>query len=252
MHKWVHIVCAHAVFGLNAICGLILLPILLFSHRFQENFFAVVYRVCQFAWGYSISPIRSTLLSHLDGMMSHDSSLRSRNAVRVLEVGAAYGANLNFFNRPVEYWKVEPNTAFEATFRKKLAANPKVKMERSICGYGEDMHMLPDGHFDAVVLTYVLCSAKDSRKLLAECKRVLTKGGLLLFSEHVGHPEGTAARWLQEFFAAFTSSLTCGCHINRDSGVAIKAAGFDKLEMEDTVLDVPLLFSRNIAGVATA
>ncbi|KAH9361980.1 hypothetical protein HPB48_014919 [Haemaphysalis longicornis] len=51
----------------------------------------------------------------------------------------------------------------------------QVELVRSICGYGEDMAELPDGHFDAVILTYVLCSAIDGRKLLSECKRVLTK-----------------------------------------------------------------------------
>ncbi|KAK8778042.1 hypothetical protein V5799_020614 [Amblyomma americanum] len=132
MQKWVNVVCAHAVLAFNGLCGVVLLPVLLYSHRLQEIFFAIIYRVCQCVWDPSIAPVRRALLSRLDGMESRDSSLRSRGAVRVLEVGAAYGANLDFFHRPVEYWKVEPNTAFEATFQKKLAANPKVRCPRSM------------------------------------------------------------------------------------------------------------------------
>ncbi|KAL1484131.1 hypothetical protein MTO96_032753 [Rhipicephalus appendiculatus] len=59
-------------------------------------------------------------------MASHSHSLRARGAVRVLEVGAAYGPNLEFVRRPVEYWKLEPNTHFDALFLKNLAANPKL------------------------------------------------------------------------------------------------------------------------------
>lgn len=252
MHKWLHVVCAHVVFALCALCGLALFPVLVVSHRCQEAFFAVAYRLCQWTWHQSIAPVRCALLARLDHVESNDSSLKSRGAVRVLEVGAAYGANLQFVRRPIEYWRVEPNTAFDSTFRNKLAANPKVKMERSFCGFGEDMHMLPDTHFDAVLLTYVLCSAKDGRKLLSECRRVLRKGGLLLFLEHVAHPTGSMARSLQDVFAAFARNMTCGCHINRESDELIKSAGFAKLEMEKAILDIPCLYNCNIAGVAVA
>ncbi|KAL1414250.1 hypothetical protein MTO96_007614 [Rhipicephalus appendiculatus] len=51
----------------------------------------------------------------------------------------------------------------------------QVELVRTLRGHGEDMHMLPDGHFDAVVITYVLCTAIDGKKLISECKRVLRK-----------------------------------------------------------------------------
>ncbi|KAH7948472.1 hypothetical protein HPB52_022982 [Rhipicephalus sanguineus] len=53
--------------------------------------------------------------------------------------------------------------------------NLMVQLERAICGYGEDMSVLPDGYFDVVLMTYVLCSAKNGRNVLDECKRVLAK-----------------------------------------------------------------------------
>ncbi|KAH7948429.1 hypothetical protein HPB52_022693 [Rhipicephalus sanguineus] len=122
-----------------------------------------------------ISVLRRMVMSHLDGISSHEPSLKARGALRVLEVGAAYGPNLEFFQRPIEYWVVEPNRSFEDSFMRNLKKNSKVELKRLIVGHGEDMGMLPDGHFDAVLLLFVLCSAKDGSKLLSECKRVLKK-----------------------------------------------------------------------------
>ncbi|XP_077523715.1 thiol S-methyltransferase TMT1B-like isoform X2 [Amblyomma americanum] len=223
------------------------------NHKFQEAFFATIYTLGERAWGRSLKPVRKTLLSRIDALVSHNSALRSRGAVRVLEVGAAYGPNLEFVKRPVEYWKVEPNTKFDAAFKKNLAGNPKVKLERSICGYGEDMSMLPDGHFDVVLLTYVLCSAKNSQKLVQECKRVLAKGGLLLFSDHVAHPKGSVAWCIEEFATPFAWIPTCGCHINRESADVFNAAGFTDIEMHQAVLlDMPFPYNRHIFGAAMA
>ncbi|KAK8770511.1 hypothetical protein V5799_013025 [Amblyomma americanum] len=175
MRDLTHIFLAHVVFAFSAVSGFVLLPALLLSHQFQEAFFAYVYKLCLKIWGVDFDLSRRAVLARLEGLVSHDSTLKSRGAVRLLEVGAAHGPNLKFMQRPVEYWKVEPNTAFNATFQTNLAANPKVKMERCVVGYGEDMSMLPDGHFDVVLFTFVLCSAKDGRKLVSECKRVLAK-----------------------------------------------------------------------------
>ncbi|KAH6927713.1 hypothetical protein HPB50_007495 [Hyalomma asiaticum] len=175
INKWVHVIVGHAAVIIMGLSGLALLPALLLSHRLHQAFFAFFYELCQRLWEKSFSEVRRNLLARLDGMVSHSESLRARGAVRVLEVGAAYGPNLQFVRRPVEYWKVEPNTQFDALFLRNLAANPKVQLERSICGYGENMAAVPDGYFDAVLMTYILCSATDGRKLLNECKRVLAK-----------------------------------------------------------------------------
>lgn len=250
MRDWGHIFLAHVVLAFGAVSGFILLPALLVCHQFQEAFFAFIYKLCLKVWGVDFDRARRAVLARLDGLASHDSSLKSRGVVRLLEVGAAHGPNLKFMQRPVEYWKVEPNTAFNATFEANLAANRKVTMERSVIGYGEDMSMLPDGHFDAVLFTYVLCSAKDGTKLVSECKRVLAKGGVLLFSEHVAHPKNSVSRCLQDFFMPFARNLTCGCHINRESADVIKGAGFACVEIDELVLDIPFSYNRHIFGVA--
>ncbi|KAK8768481.1 hypothetical protein V5799_015053 [Amblyomma americanum] len=49
-------------------------------------------------------------------------------------------------------------------------------MERWVPGYGEDMHQVPDDHFDVVLVTHLLCSVNCAEKVLQECRRVLVKG----------------------------------------------------------------------------
>ncbi|KAH9382053.1 hypothetical protein HPB48_008526 [Haemaphysalis longicornis] len=51
----------------------------------------------------------------------------------------------------------------------------QVQMKGHVCGCGEDMKELPDDHFDAVIMTFVLCSARNGPKVLEEIKRVLVK-----------------------------------------------------------------------------
>ncbi|XP_075551138.1 thiol S-methyltransferase TMT1B-like [Dermacentor variabilis] len=252
IEKWLYAFLGHAFIIVGGLVGFALLPALLVSHHLHQAFFAFIYRMGQRIWGNSFAEVRRTLLKQLDSLVSHSESLKARSAVRVLEVGAAFGPNLEFVSRPVEYWKMEPNTQFDAAFQNNLEANPKVQLERSICGYGENMDMLPDGHFDAVLLTYVLCSAQDGRKLLDECKRVLRKGGLLLFSEHVGHPKGSLARSVEDLFTPLAKNVACGCHLNRDSGDLIRSSGFASVEMHELNLDIPFVVSRQIYGVATA
>ncbi|KAH6929220.1 hypothetical protein HPB50_025014 [Hyalomma asiaticum] len=175
INKWLRSFLDHVLLVVMGLIGLALLPVMMCSRRLRDTYYAFCYKLCQRMWEKSFAEVRRNLLARLDGMVSHSESLRARGAVRVLEVGAAYGPNLQFVRRPVEYWKVEPNTQFDALFLRNLAANPKVHLERSICGYGENMAGVPGGCFDVVLMTYVLCSAKDCRKLLDECKRVLAK-----------------------------------------------------------------------------
>lgn len=236
----------------GGLSGLLLLPLMLLSRRFREAHFAFFYSAVQRLWKEDFDAVRRALMLQLDDLVSHDASLRDKCSLRVLEVGAAYGGNLPFVRRDVQYWKVEPNARFDAAFERSLKENPHVELVRSICGYGEDMAELPDGHFDAVILTYVLCSAADGRKMLSECRRVLTKGGRLLFSEHVGHRKGTVARAFQDFLTPLTKRLSINCHMNRDSGNLLSGAGFASIQITELNLDIPALFSCQIYGAATA
>lgn len=123
-------------------------------------------------------------------------------------------------------------------------------MKGHVCGCAEDMKELPDDHFDVVIMTFVLCSAGNGAKVLEEIKRVLVKGGRLLFAEHVAHPRGSPARWLQNFSTFVSSPVSCGCRQNRETWLLYERAGFSKLEMKEANLDIPYAFCRICYGIA--
>ncbi|XP_065302625.1 thiol S-methyltransferase TMT1A-like [Dermacentor albipictus] len=248
--EWSRLPLNYALHTTIGICGIALMPLLILSHRFQENFFAFIYVIIQRFMNDEVAMIRRAIMSHLDDMSPQEPSLIPRGSLRVLEVGAAYGPNLEFIQRPVEYWTVEPNRSFEDSFMRNLQRNSNVEMKRVIHGYGEDMGMLPGEHFDAVLLAFVLCTAKDGSKLLSECKRVLAKGGCLLFAEHVGHKKGTFARFLQDIMTPYTKNLAGGCHLNRDSETLLRKAGFSNVTVHTIDLNIPVVLSHTIYGTA--
>lgn len=251
LFDWMRIFLGHVCFCLIGLSGILIFPALALSLRVREIFFAFIYLVMQRLWYDDYGSVRRVVMTGLDNIVSQDASLRAQGAVRVLEVGAAYGPNMPYIHRKCEYWRLEPNVSFDPEFQKNLAANKKVQLVRTIRGYGENMHMLQDGHFDAVILTYVLCTAKDGEKLLSEIKRVLRMGGRLLFAEHVGHPKGTRARFLQDTLAPLVQYFTGGCYMNRDSGVLLAKAGFSEIKMNDVDINIPCEYSYHVYGYAT-
>ncbi|KAG0419189.1 hypothetical protein HPB47_024410 [Ixodes persulcatus] len=194
--------------------------------------------------------MRRLTVGQLNELLSHDATLRKQGTLRVLEIGAGSGASLEHVERKVQYWTLDPNPEFGADLRKQLKRNPNVTMERWIQGCAEDMQDVPDGHFDVVLMTYVLCSATDPERVLAECKRVLVKGGRLLFAEHVAHPGSSWGFALQRILDPLWSSLCCGCHVTRRSGDVLASAGFAYLQLNELLLPVATPLSRNVWGYA--
>ncbi|KAH6927403.1 hypothetical protein HPB50_003265 [Hyalomma asiaticum] len=123
---WFRIFVGHAYLFVMGLLGIIILPVLVLSSRAREVFFAFVYMLIQRLWGSDYGTVRRVVMTALDDLVSHDTSLRERDAVRVLEVGAAYGPNLPYVRRNVEYWRLEPNVSFDDGLRKNLDANHKV------------------------------------------------------------------------------------------------------------------------------
>ncbi|KAH9382051.1 hypothetical protein HPB48_008524 [Haemaphysalis longicornis] len=220
------------------------------SRWFRQFFYVRLYTAIQSVIEESLLPVRAEVMAYLDDMTSHDADLRSTGLLRVLEIGAGWGANFCFVKRNIEYWNVDPNKEFNHCFRRQLCKYPKVQMKGHVCGCAEDMKELPDEHFDVVIMTFVLCSAGNGAKVLEEIKRVLVKGGRLLFAEHVAHPRGSPARWLQNFSTFVSSPVSCGCRQNRETWLLYERAGFSKLEMKEANLDIPYAFNRICYGIA--
>ena len=164
----------------------------------------------------------------------------------VVEIGAGAGPNARYLPTGARWVCVEPNVHFHS------------RLQRSADAHGLDLEVhagtaeaipLADGAADAVVSTLVLCSVSDVPRSLAEIRRVLRPGGLFLFVEHVAAPPGTLLRRLQHGLRRPWGWLADGCRPDRETEVAIRAAGFDAVEVERW--RAPLgLAAPHIAGTA--
>lgn len=88
----------------------------------------------------------------------------------------------------------------------------------------------PDGEFDTVVGTLVLCTIPDPAQALAEIRRVLRPGGKLLFWEHV-NARARLGRVALHAVTPLWARLGGGCHPNRDTQAVIESAGFSFEEL---------------------
>ena len=87
-----------------------------------------------------------------------------------------------------------------------------------------------DAAVDTVVATLVFCSVTAPTASLAEVRRVLRPGGWLLFFEHVRSDDPSVAK-RQDRVVPVSRRLGGGCHPNRDTVAAIRAAGFQTEEL---------------------
>src|SRR5215212_10569296 len=109
----------------------------------------------------------------------------------VLEIGGGTGANLEHYRDVDRVTIAEPDPFMRHRIGPKLE-DARVPVEVSAAG--AEALPFPDGSFDSVVSTLVLCTVPDQEAALEEVRRVLRHGRRLLFIEHV-RAAGSAARW---------------------------------------------------------
>ncbi|MGI8334584.1 class I SAM-dependent methyltransferase [Actinomadura scrupuli] len=138
---------------------------------------------------------------------------------RVLEVGAGTGLNFPHYPPQVrEVLAVEPEPYLRA---RATAAAADAPVRISVAdGTAGDLPA-PDGAFDAVVVSGVLCSVADVRAAVAEFHRVLRPGGRLCFYEHVRSRDAAFAR-LQRIADLAWPRLMGGCRVARDTRAEIE------------------------------
>lgn len=148
---------------------------------------------------------------------------------RVLELGAGTGLNLELYPLDVaDLTLVEPDPHMVKQLRKRV--DTLGSAAQVVEAPGEKLPF-EDGSFDTVVVTLVLCTVPDQTATLAEIKRVLKPDGQFLFLEHVRSPEPGLAKW-QDRLEKPWRFVGDGCHCNRDTESALKAAGFELSDVE--------------------
>lgn len=157
---------------------------------------------------------------------------------RVIEVGAGNGLNFAHYPATVaEVVAVEPDDHLRGLAAR--AADSAPVPVRVLAGHATALPV-EDAGFDAAVASLVLCSVPDQRAALVEMRRVLKPGGRLRFLEHV-RSQRLWSGLLEDAITPLWSRIGGGCHLNRDTTAAIRAAGFD-IETLDRFSYAPLRY----------
>lgn len=159
------------------------------------------------------------------GLGARRSELLGALSGHVCEIGAGTGANLAHLGAGVERLTLlEPSPAMLTRLRRRLASGGPAA-DVSVLRAPAEALPLPDGSVDAVVSTLVLCSVRDPGLALAEVRRVLRPGGVLVVIEHVA-ADGRGVH-AQRLIEPAWKVAARGCHLTRDTGAALADAGFD-------------------------
>lgn len=168
-----------------------------------------------------------------------------------MEIGIGTGPNLRYYagNKDVQVFGVDPNKKMEKYARDAaVAAGLPVENFKFIQAVAEAIP-LGDSSVDAIVGTLVLCSVEDVDRALEEVKRVLKPGGLYLFVEHVAAKDGTILKFLQSVLDPLQQTLADGCHLTRETGKDISAAGFSNVELSMVSLSNASFINPHVYGV---
>lgn len=197
--------------------------------------------------------LNAWLLSLAEGVMHRAYGRRKRSVwgdlpSTIVEVGAGAGANFRYYPKHATVIGIEPNPAMHPHLRSKADRHHLNLDIRGLVGEQMD---LPDGSADAVVGTLVLCSVTDPDQVLSEIRRILRPMGRYIFLEHVAAVQDTPMRSFQEYLKKPWHWLFDGCHLNRDTHMAISRAGFASVDMDCFKMKAPFMpFAPHIFGVA--
>ena len=185
--------------------------------------------------GWLFAAMYDRMLSGVEKAGLRDRRARLLESARgkVLEIGAGTGANLPLYGPNVEALTVtEPEAPMARRLAKRLREQPRAA---ELVETSAEQLPLPDGQFDTVVSTLVLCTVPDPMRALREVWRVLRPAGQLLFIEHVRSEEPKLAKW-QDRLNAMNRVIGHGCNCNRSTLDAIEQAGFTIGSLEKSVL----------------
>jgi ubiquinone/menaquinone biosynthesis C-methylase UbiE len=151
---------------------------------------------------------------------------------RVLEIGIGSGLNLPLYDPiKVEFvWGLDPSAPLRAMAKRRAS---KVQFKVEFIGLSGEEIPLDSNSADTVLVTYALCTIPDVLLALDGMRRVLRRGGELIFCEHGLAPDEDVRRWQDRITPnPIWKRLGGGCHLNRPIPSLIGKGGFKINNME--------------------
>jgi SAM-dependent methyltransferase len=167
-------------------------------------------------------------LAERRGMAARRRELLASARGRVLEVGA--GTGLNLARYPAELDELvlsEPEPAMRARLERRLARS---RREATVVAARAEVLPFPDGAFDTVVSTMVLCTVDDAPAAVGELRRVLAPRGRLLLIEHVRASSPRLAR-RQDRLAGPWRAFAQGCRCNQATLELLEREGLRTVDL---------------------
>ncbi len=145
---------------------------------------------------------------------------------RVLEIASGTGAQFRWYAPDAEVTALEPDASMRGRARRRAAR--AAALVTVVDGRAEQLPFA-DASFDAAVSAFALCTVTDPAAALAELRRVLIPGGMLLLLEHV-HLQWEPGRALQSIATPAWAGVAGGCRLDRDTVRSAQEAGFSVLQ----------------------
>ena len=168
----------------------------------------------------------------------------------VLEIGCGSGLNFAFYdeNKVDKLYALEPD---EEMLRQAGLLVKDVNFPITFLETGAEKIPLADDSVDTALLTYTLCTILYSFAVLREIRKVLKKGGTLVFCEHGMAPENSVKK-IQNFINSFWPIFVGGCNLNRDIPNLLKETGVSVDNLATMYLPkTPKWFVYNYWGTAS-
>lgn len=210
-------------------------------------------RIYDATWGRMFSTFydRAFAASEEAGLREMRREVVGKARGRVLELGSGTGLNLELYPREgLECLTLtEPDPHMIRQLRSRVE---EIGCAADVIETGAEALPFEDDSYDTVVVTLVLCTVPDQPAALREISRVLRPGGQLLFLEHVRAHQPDLAKW-QDRLEKPWRFLGDGCHCNRDTVAAIRAAGFEVGDVDHGELPkAPPIVKPLVSGSALA
>ncbi|KAG4066644.1 hypothetical protein HA402_007280 [Bradysia odoriphaga] len=214
--------------GVIVLIVLWFLAIVIFSEQIRKSVFAEFF-TCRLISLWNESMFLTSKYYQLENF-SELKAETSDGQLKVLEVGVGEGTNFELYPPNCKLTAFEYNEYFKKKFTENVKKFSKIKLEKFVNGFVEDMHVLKDNTFDVVLCTHVLCSVSDVPAGLKEIKRVLKEGGKFFFIEHVAYEPICLGNefWtvVQGLLEPIWKIIMGGCCLRKTTFVDLEKAGF--------------------------